>query len=234
MYPTVRADLSGNPAQIVQPKLFHVLLPLCHVTSQLRRWRKTNCYALQAFHPLPTHPEPMPNTRQKNASQHPGDNKVPKRKRRTKQEMQIFRQQEAAAKAAKALKKQEAIDRVAALEKAIAEGDADMKTPRPHTNVQSPLSAITESSDGLGPVSDSLDEYVPSATGMDGTTDGADVTLSADEETPVKKKARTSTKASFRDAVKKVNEDPAPVKTINRSYASADLAGPRDNVVPKK
>lgn len=148
--------------------------------------------------------------------------------------MQIFREKEAAAKAAKALEKQEAINRVAAMEKAIAECDGDMKTPQPRlrTNPQSRPPALTESSDGLGPLTDSMDEYAPSMTGMDGTTDGADATLSADEETPVKKKARTN-KPSFRDAVKKVNEDPVQVKNINRSYASADLAGPRD-VVPKK
>jgi hypothetical protein len=184
------------------------------------------------------HIQPMPNTRVKNATQHPGDNEVPKRKRRTKEEMRIFREEEAALKVAKALKQQEAINRVAALEKTIAEGDGDMTTPKPRlcTDPQSRLPILTESPDDFGPVSDSVDEYVPSATGMDGTTDGT--TLSADEDTPVKKKARTA-KPSFRDAVKKVNEDPAQVsiKSINRTYASADLAGPRDNnaaAVPKK
>jgi hypothetical protein len=183
----------------------------------------------------------MPKTRSKNASQHPGNNEVPKRKRRTKEEMLKFRQEEAALKAAKALKKQEGIDRVAALEKTIGEAE-DMTTPKPQMRLRANPpnhQPVVESSDGFGPVSDSMDEYMPTATGMDGTTDGADTATSADEEMPVAKKARTSnTKPLFRDAVKKVNEDAAQARLINRSYASADLAGPRgnsaDDIVPKK
>ncbi len=72
---------------------------------------------------------------------------------------------------------------------------------------------------------------------MDGTTDGIDTTLSADEETP-KKKPRTS-KPSFRDAVKKIHQDAAQATQITRTYAAADLAraGPHDkdsDIVPKK
>jgi hypothetical protein len=232
-YTTARADLHLHCRKSKIVPHF-----ICHsATSQVNFVAEENQFVMHLrLSTLYQHIQPMPNMRVKNATQHPGNKEVPKRKRRTKEEMRIFREEEAALEAAKALKKQEAINRVAALEKTIAEGDGDMKTPQPRlrTDPQSRLPTLTESSDGFGPVSDSMDEYAPSA--MDGTMDGANTTLSADEETPVKKKARTA-KPSFRDAVKKVNEDPAQVKGINRTYASADLASPRDNnaaAVPKK
>ena len=175
-------------------------------------------------------------TRPKNAVTHPGENEVPKRKRRTKEEMKAAREKEETAKEAKVLKLKKAVDRVAAIERNINEDEID-KTPRPalpHTHGQTrgttrnPL-LVAESSDGPHPAPDSapVDEYQPSCSDSN-----ADDTLTVEEETPVKKKARTD-KPSFRDAVKVQNKAQAavddPKKKICRSYAVADLAGPCDD-----
>ncbi|KAF8488273.1 hypothetical protein F5888DRAFT_1639281 [Russula emetica] len=158
--------------------------------------------------------------------------------------MKIAREQEEAANEAKALKGKKAVDRVAAIEKQIIE-DKNDRTPRPalphmHSQTRSttrnPL-FMAESSDGLCPASNSLpvDEYQPSCSDSN-----ADDTLSVDEETPVKKKARTD-KPSFRDAVKKVQENNTQAvvhdarSKLCRTNAVADLAGPRgDDIVSNK
>jgi len=174
-------------------------------------------------------------TRPKNAVTHPGENEVPKRKRRTKEEMKAAREKEDAVKEAKILKLKKAVDRVAAIERNINEEEND-KTPHPaprHTRGQNrsttrnPL-LMAESSDGPRPASDSVqvDEYQPSCS----ESNADDV--SVEEETPVKKKARTD-KPSFRDAVKVQNNAQAAShdakKKLHRTYAVADLAGPCDD-----
>jgi hypothetical protein len=173
-------------------------------------------------------------TRPKNASIHPGNNEVPKQKRHTKEEMKIARVQEEATKEAKVLKRKPAVECVAAIEKQI--NNENDKTPRPappHTRSQTnsttrnPL--VIECSDGHSPGSGSLrlDEYQPS-----GSESNADDMLSVDEETPVKKKARTD-KPSFRDEVKKIQGNNTQLqdarKKLCRTYAVADLAGPSDD-----
>ena len=174
-------------------------------------------------------------TRPKNAVTHPGENEVPKRKRCTKEEMKAVREKEEAAKEAKVLKLKKAVDRVAAIERNIKEDEND-KTPRPalpRTRGQTRGTTrnallMAESSDGPGPASNSVpvDEYQPSCS--DSNTDD---TPAVEEETPVKKKARTD-KPSFRDAVKVQNDAQAAAhdakKQLCRTYAVADLAGPCD------
>jgi len=181
-------------------------------------------------------------TRPKNAVAHPGNNEVPKRKQCTKEEMKAVREKEEAAKEAKVLKTKKAVERVVAIERQINEDETD-KTPRPplpRTHSQScvptrnPL-LMAESSDGPRPASDSMpmDEYQPSCSDSN-----ADNMLSVEEETPVKKKARTD-KPSFRDAVKVQNVAHAAVHDLRRklccTYAVADLASPcDDNTVSNK
>jgi hypothetical protein len=175
-------------------------------------------------------------TRPKNAVTHPGNNEVPKRKRRTKEEINAVREKEKAAKEAKVLKTKKAVERVAAIERQINEGEND-KTPRPappHTRSQThgpthnPL-LMAKSSDGPNPASDSVpvDEYQPSCSDSN-----ADDVLSVEEETPVKKKARID-KPSFRDAVKVQTNTHAvahdATNKLCRTYAVADLAGPCDD-----
>lgn len=178
-------------------------------------------------------------TRPKNASTHPGHNEVQKRKRRTKEEMRIVKEQEEAAKEAKAQKKLQAAKRIGDIEKQIREAEID-KTPRPalpHTRSKtrnttpSPL-LMAESSDGHHLVSDSppVDEYQPSCS--DSTVD----TVSVDEETPVKKKTRTD-KPLFRDTVKEIQEKNLQAivhdakKKLGHAFAVADrdLAGSCDD-----
>jgi uncharacterized alpha/beta hydrolase family protein len=153
--------------------------------------------------------------------------------------MKIAREQKEATKEAKALKRTQGVERVAAIEKQIKE-DKNDKTPRPalphtrsqtHSTTRNPL-LMVESSDGHSdspPVQ--VDEYQPSCSDSN-----ADDTLSVDEETPVKKKARTD-KPSFRDAVKNIQENNTQAvvhdarRKLSRTYAAADLAGPCDDGV---
>ena len=180
-------------------------------------------------------------TRSKNASVHPGDNKVPKRKRRTKEEMKIAREKNKAAQEAKALKEKQAATRIADIEKKIKDKNDD--TPRPggpalrDSQTRSQTCGITcnlvlmaKISFGLCTASDSrpVDEYQPSCS--ESNAANADDTLSFEEETPVKKKARTD-KPLFRDTVKMIqgSDTQAVVrdarKELRCTYAVADLAG---------
>ena len=176
-------------------------------------------------------------TRPKNAVMHPG-NEAPKRKRRTKEEVKAAKEKEKAAKEAKDLKTKKAVERVADIERQINEDEND-KSPRPappHTRSQTRSTThnplfMAQSSDGPRPASDSVpvNEYQPSCS-----ESNADDTLSVEEETPVKKKARTD-KPSFRDAVKVQNNTHAVVpRKLCRTYAVADIAGPCDDTVSNK
>jgi len=173
---------------------------------------------------------------------HPGNNEVPKRKRRTKEEMKIVREQNKTEKEAKALKEKQAAKRIADIEKKIK--DKNNNTPRPgcsalslsHTRGQTcgitcnPL-LMAKISFELCTASDSrpVDEYQPSCS--ESNAANADDTLSFEEETPVKKKARTD-KPLFRDTVKMIQESGTQAvvhdarKELTRTYAVADLAGP--------
>ena len=182
-------------------------------------------------------------TRPKNAETRPGNSEAPKRKRRTKEEMKAAREKQNAAKEAKVLKSKKAVDRIAAIERQINEDEHD-KTPRPALpktrsqtcgTTRSPL-VMAESSDGPRPASDSVpvDEYRLASC----SDSNADDVLSVEEETPVKKKARTD-KPSFRDAVRVQNDAHAvehdATRKLRRTYAVADLAGPRgDDTVLNK
>jgi hypothetical protein len=150
--------------------------------------------------------------------------------------MKATREKEEAAKEIKVLKSKKAVERVAAIERQINEDETD-KTPhqalpntssQTHSTTSNPL-FIVESSYGPRSASDSVPvhEYQPSCSDSN-----ADDALSVEEETPVKKKARTD-KPSFRDAVKVQNNAHAVVhdarRKLHRTYASADLAGPCDN-----
>jgi hypothetical protein len=78
-------------------------------------------------------PEPSrPATRTKNADAHPGHQvQGPKRKRRTKAEMEADRKREEEAKKAQEKKKLEGLKKIAEIEDKIEEQDADDTTPRP-------------------------------------------------------------------------------------------------------
>jgi hypothetical protein len=148
--------------------------------------------------------------------------------------MKIVREQEKATKEAKALKRTQAVECVAAIKRQIKK-DKNDKTPHPalphthsqtHNTTHNPL--LVESSDGHSN-SPPVDEYRPSCSNSN-----TDDMLSVDKETPVKKKAHTN-KPSFRDAVKNIQENitQAVVHNVRRklshTYAVADLAGPCDN-----
>jgi hypothetical protein len=70
-------------------------------------------------------------TRHKNATQHPGDNEVPKRKRRTKAEMEVVKREREEAKQAKEAAKQAKLQRIAQLERRVRNDEANDLTPRP-------------------------------------------------------------------------------------------------------
>jgi len=77
-------------------------------------------------------------TRLNNADKRPGK-VVPKQTRRTKAEMQLAREQEAAAKAAKAAEKQKGIDRIAQMENTMAVDDSEAVAAPPQRSRPRPL-----------------------------------------------------------------------------------------------
>jgi hypothetical protein len=79
-------------------------------------------------------------TRAKNTSMHPGNNKVLKQKRCTKDKIRVVREKEEAAKEAKALKRLQVAKCIGNIEKQIQEAEVDVdKTfhqALPHTHSQ--------------------------------------------------------------------------------------------------
>jgi len=165
-------------------------------------------------------------TRTTNSSIHPGDLvNATTRKRRTKAQIAADNAAKAAQEAAKKKVTKDNLERVAVLEKSIAEEDANESTPRPRrpcprraapsqTTVKIPLYADESDqgdNDDLGDTT--ADEYKPqtdaaseSALESQPGGDDADSEDLVTEDQPPKKKQK---KLAVRDEIKKINDKAA-------------------------
>jgi hypothetical protein len=153
-------------------------------------------------------------TRAKNANAHPGEHEVPKRKRRTKAQIEEDRKKAAEKKQAQLEKREAGLRKIAELEARLEAAEANEATPRPNFcpirptalhRRETPLLVeiedtdetdappVVEESEGGG----TMDEYqLPSETALTATE--------TEEEQPPKKKSKDAKpgKRSVRDAVR--------------------------------
>jgi hypothetical protein len=159
---------------------------------------------IQPVNPVEPAAQPRVATRSSNADRHPGS-LVPKRKRRTKEEMNQARAAEQAAKDEKARLKKEKVDRIAALEDKMATDDAVVNKRASGRQLERTyFSSISEKDlDSSGDESATPKPEVPPSRTKMANDDEGDLT---EKEEPPKKKTK---KIPVRETIKAARKEPA-------------------------
>lgn len=176
-------------------------------------------------------------TRTTNADKHPGQQEVQKRKRRTKAEIRADKAEVERLKLEQQKKKAEGVRRIADIENAIAEEDANLVTPKPKpkprstraTNAVFPLDRNvsddhSEVSTGVEEVGTTEDEFQPQTeTEIDDIDDDIDEDIDVELNELRPKKRVKEAQGSVRDAVKaaRKSSDSTPVDESHEDQGAA-------------